>query len=42
MRSVLRLIATCVAAIIVIYGAEKIGFTDDVVRFVDYMFAYRP
>ena len=42
MRSVLRLIATCVAAIIVIYGAEKIGFTDEVVRFVDYMFAYRP
>ena len=42
MRSVLRLIATCVAAIIVIYGAEKIGFTDEVVKFVDYMFAYRP
>lgn len=42
MRSILRLIATCVAAIVVIYGAEKIGFTDEIVRFVDYMFAYRP
>jgi len=42
MKSLLRLIATCVAAVVLIYGAEKLGFTDDVVRFVDYMFAYRP
>jgi len=41
-KSILRTIATGVGIIAVVYGCEKLGFTDDIVGFVDYIFAYRP
>jgi energy-converting hydrogenase Eha subunit G len=41
-RSILRTTATLVGIVAVVYGCDKLGFTDDIVKFVDYIFAYRP